>query len=1118
MAKKNRNTSSSNTGNRDVINSNTDLGNKINELNESINNLIHNIENKTSRDDSRTENGFSSEEWKKKTKSEKTTDVLGEIQHFANGFSSGTKGIVDSTTNLIGKFGAIGKVIQGTIGAFIAVGQAVGSFITALASGKIQAYKGQAALNDITFEQFRQIKESNIKYQTESVKYHADIQAKQIETQGQILLNAVKLVSEQYVKTAEVTIGSIIEGINESAYKAAQYKIEAESQFEKNINIQKKIEGEQQRYETQRKLEFDIYNKLRKKDIDLLNIESEYKKEKEATDLYRWMQEHYIAQGGADKDKIVEELTKYKKNGEYGSNTENILDLMEKNTNKSYLGENATDKATGNAMHMIARDLGVFAMSWETSNELFNTARDLSWQKQLHPERLENTVAKASEELTRTIGASTQQLADKQADIDLQVKDAIVDAIRGERIEWLKLAEATEKWLDKFDKETNNLGKSLGYTNREQLDFFQKGILDIAENVAPKFGLSWEDAIKHQQGFIESTGRNRMFGEHDYKSSLALGEYLGDHGLASNYTSSMEIFNVGVADSVDMLDEALQDVNRIGLNGRKYTKTLVDNLRLAQKYNFKNGTKSLMDMAKWAENTRFNLGSLGGMLDKVHEGGLEGVITQAAQFQVLGGHAAMNANPIAMMYEAFADPEAYARRMQDMTKGYGRVDRITGETKFTGNELMMMQQLAKIQGRSAEEVMDEVRARNKKEVVAQQLNDDFNKEQLSYISNVAEYDKESGEFKVRVKNEHGGYDEKAVGDLTKNEFEKLIPERHNERMEDYMQTVVDRLGELTGLKESQQASVGRGLYDTRAEEYEKRKQRADDMFNKFADVYIQKAIEYSQKITSSYEDYTSAFAEGAKQTGSEIEQINSMAKGLEAVLGDTVSIIDNANKKITSALGIETDYDDYEKNPQKELTKAIDNFVLNFKEHYKEEAGYINGFKEKSTKPEDIMELIDKKLKEYQIDDIDKLNKFLSIKKEEMFGLKDGIVSTNNKPMYVGASNITPINDGIVRTHPNDVGIFAKEGGPIGNFLEDMYMLLKTIFNKLGGNDNRVHFDTLKIDGKMDLALNGQITDIISDIQNNPLFMRQFSRMLVEHMTKAMNGGRGLLNIGIGSV
>ena len=89
------------------------------------------------------------------------------------------------------------------------------------------------------------------------------------------------------------------------------------------------------------------------------------------------------------------------------------------------------------------------------------------------------------------------------------------------------------------------------------------------------------------------------------------------------------------------------------------------NLKLANKYDFKNGTKGFIELAKWAENARFNLSSLGSMIEKVQGGGLEGTITQAAKLQVLGGNFARNADPLSMLYNAYADPESYAKQTND---------------------------------------------------------------------------------------------------------------------------------------------------------------------------------------------------------------------------------------------------------------------------------------------------------------------------------------------------------------------------------------------------------------------------------------------------------------------
>ena len=583
--------------------------------------------------------------------------------------------------------------------------------------------------------------------------------------------------------------------------------------------------------------------------------------------------------------------------------------------------------------------------------------------------------------------------------------------------------------------------------------------------IASKFGKSFEDAAKMQQTFIENTGRNRIMGEHDYGQMFGLGKYLGDDGLAANYASEMEIFNVGVADSVDMLDNVLQDVNRIGLNGRKYTKTLVDSLKLAQKYNFKGGTENLMKMAKWAENTRFNMNSLGGMLDKISEGGLEGVITQGAQFQVLGGHAAMNADPIAMMFERYADPEAFAKRMQDMTKGYGSLDRTTGETKFSGTEQMLMEQLAKIQGRSVEDVMNEVRARNKKEVVSKHLNSNFDEDEQSFISNLATYNKKTGQFQVKVKDKNTNtYVDKDVSQLTKEDLQNLMPEKHEERMEDYMQTVIDYLAKMTGEENLQKTMIGQELSEDRKESYDIRLQKAHQNFIDNFETYVTNARDGMHLANEKFSDYIEMWQNNEQAQGPGLDQINAATSNIASALGDTANVIATANQKIADSI---------------DRAKFGASGVSGYDETPYNMSIYSAG--SKIPKP-----------------------KWMS----------DGIVTNNNKPIVTQATNVTKINDGLVQSDPKDVAIFAKEGGVIGNFLDNLY---NDVHSSMGGG---IQLDTInvQISGSLDLSSGGQSVNIINELQNNPILLRTLSRMLSEQLSKALNGGRGSLPISIGNV
>lgn len=1085
----------------------------------------------------------------------KFTNGLNTASSLIRSTSGGLKGMLSGISGLTKGLGAYGAAFSATIGLIDSLGNTIGSFITAMNYAKAQLYQGQAAIFDLKNDQFKQITTTNINMQMENVKYQGDLQLKMLDTQGQILMNTAKLVTQQFVKSAEISIGSLVEGINESAYKAAEAKIEAEAEMEKTLNINEKLEGVFGRYAKQRELEYSNLKDVTKTEMDLLNTQTAFKVAETALKQKMFEEEHYVTGKSGENNSFDEGVENYIKNSQSGK-YQPLLTDEKKKIPQSILGEKI-EQDWGNR---ITRDLGWNA-DWSSLRDVVMSANKLTWQPDLHQAENVNAITKATTQLQQTIGSMTQQIGDRNAEIQTESTNLVVDAIKDVKINWLKLAEANEKWLDNFDKTTNNLGKNLGYTNRLQLDDFQKTMF-VAAQAASKFGKTYEDAIKIQQGFIENTGRNRNFSEEDYLNTMRLSEYLGgDTGLAANYASGMEIFNVGVSDSVDMLGEVLEDVNRIGLNGRKYTKTLVDNLKLAQKYNFKNGTKGLMEMAKWAENTRFNMNSLGGMLDKISEGGLEGVITQGAQFQVLGGHAAMNADPIAMMFERYADPEALMKRYQDMTKGYGSLDRTTGETKFSGTEQMLMEQLAKIQGRSVEDVMNEVRARNKKEVVSKHLNSNFNEEQQSFISNNATYDKESGQFKVKVRGSDGKYHDKEVSQITEADLEDIMPADYQGKMLKNMDDIVDALSILTGKKESAQATVSENTWDVRKEEYEKRGEIADEMFKQNMQLYIDKATEYTKKITTSYGDYTTAFEEGAKSAEDfpkNIEGIQQMAKAVESVLGETSFIISKANSQIASAIGVgleklkNPDFVDYGKEGKygfKEVrnskqipkTEAQKNEASTWKEVQDaydkgKNAGYFTNFARgqqiETARAKNFSAMADRQRELgnsgtalwYDINaGIEQTFGRLAQGVGNLFGadasdvddfVRDGIVTNNNKPIVSQATNVTKINDGLVQSDPKDVAIFAKEGGVIGNFLDKLY---NDVHSSMGGG---IQSDTInvQISGSLDLSSGGQSVDIINELQNNPILLRALSRMLSEQLSNALNGGRGSLPISIGNV
>lgn len=973
-----------------------------------------------------------------------------------------------------------------------------------------EMYHAQSKQEQLQYDLTKQNLQIENQMKIENVSAQGDIQMKMLETQSATMLDALKLTSAQYAKSVETAISPLTKGINQSAYDAMRASTQAAADYQKLLRHKGQRETEQERYESLRNLQKT--GKLAGLEAEKGVAEAQYTSGMRQT---AWEYEqadakHWIMGIGRDEKNNILNSNGSVTTEEAASSSKNPLNGKSFDYKSTYEAAGLGKEYDVTKAGQFMRDIGL-----ASNGEIDRLTEKLAYTNQVLNQNADanKTLVDMQYQLATTQKDYATQIANKQLEVTTEAADIVTDTALEIKNMFIDLSQKTEQWIEKFDRTTNDLAKNLGYTNSSQIRAFQDVMFENAK-IAAKFGKTTEDLAKVQQSYIENTGRNRIMGQNDTEKITALGAYLGDDGLAANYASEMEIFNAGVSDSVDMLGETLEDVNRIGLNGRKYTKILVDNLKLAQKYNFKDGTKGLMNMAKWAENTRFNMNSLSSMLDKVSEGGLEGIIKQGAEFQVLGGHAAMNADPIAMWYERYADPQAFAKRMQDMTKGYGQLDKKTGETTFSVNEQMMMEQLAKIQGRSYEDVANEVRARNKKEVVAKQFRSKFNEDQQSFISNNATYNKETGQFQVKVRGANGKLVEKDVSQLTPEDLENIMPADYQGKMLKNMEDIVDLLGKAFGEEERERIETGQGVFDNTIKNQLERIAKARANFEEHKDEYIGKINEIQDETTKQFTNFLEMASKGNQAVDNEAAKISATASNINAALQTTANIIAQANAKIASAGGIE-----YTK-PTSDGKFTLPSNTTNVPTEAKTKVNVSSAIKGKSSVlsmasavAEEAHNVItNPKATEKQKKQAFRDNAQMQVGNALLF--KDGIVNNNNKPIVSSASNVTKINDGLVQSDPKDVAIFAKEGGVIGNFLNDLYNDVHS------ANSGTISLDTVNvtISGSLDLSSGGQSVNIINELQTNPMLLRSLSRMLAQQISSAMNGGRGTSSMGIGSV
>lgn len=717
------------------------------------------------------------------------------------------------------------------------------------------------------------------------------------------------------------------------------------------------------------------------------------------------------------------------------------------------------------------------------------------------------------------------EIAEKEMEALNNIVSTQVEMAMNNAKQLLNFSNTIETIVKKDEEQYKEIGKIYGYYNKTLEDYLfnTKSKLKVTNSRGESkyLNVNSEQRVQNQGGYIENSGKNVEFNLRDEIKQFGLGEILGSQGLAIDLTSGLDYFNKSVSNGSDILFEMYQNANRLGISNRKYAKELVNNLKLAEKYTFRGGVQGMMKMALWAQNARFNMSSLSTMIDNVQEGGLEGVIKQGAQMQVLGGNVAMGADPLGMMYEAWNDPEAYAKRMYNMTRGLGRFNEKTGEVELKGQDAMMVNAIAKAQGRSKEDVRNEINQRVKKEQVNRYLGSDLTEEQRALVINKAQY--ENGRWKININGEH-----RDVSSITGEELQQMIPYEKN--IEDYVYNIYSLLKEEAGKTSSLQGDFVRDKIGVVREESKERQGVIQDFYtNSNLDTIFNKSIATATNLAKSqYKNMISSTDIIDKQFDLMIENSKMWANTVQYGSDVLLTSIEAAKYKM---LAYATDDENLKEQHNKKYFDLMDalmrmtghgtSYVTN-RDNTNE-----NGFPRQPSSN-------NRSGSGMWANAPSGINQQTSAP-----WLNDGFVKNDNNSNYVISSKVTPINDGSVtlaKTNPQDSAIFAKEGGTFDTLFNGIFNKIDGVYNKIqniepqeipfsefaksvntinNNNNNTIENKIAPIDvninGKIELTGGNKNYDISEMIRNNPMLIRKITEMIVEQIGSNMNGGKTTL-------
>lgn len=288
--------------------------------------------------------------------------------------------------------------------------------------------------------------------------------------------------------------------------------------------------------------------------------------------------------------------------------------------------------------------------------------------------------------------------------------------------------------LFEMDKALKNSALSMGILSSQAKGF--RDTITTASKQTAYIGVSLQDIAKIQSDYSEELGRSVQMNE---KSLVALGQLskfadLGAEG-AARMAADMDKQGISAEKTGDFMNQTLNDSHAMGLNASKVIKNIAGNIKMLNKYRFKDGVKGLAKMAMTASKLGVDMEFAGGMADKLFD--IEGAVDMSAQLQVMGGAWAQMADPFHLMYMARNDMEGLTEEIANAAKqsmSFGK----DGSIEMGAMEMHRLKIVAQQTGLEYEKLVEAGKAAFKLSKIKAQVGG-VSPELQEFIANTAEF-------------------------------------------------------------------------------------------------------------------------------------------------------------------------------------------------------------------------------------------------------------------------------------------------------------------------------------------------------------------------------------------
>lgn len=1032
----------------------------------------------------------------------------------------------------LGKLGGVVKMVgglftklAGPIGWVISALQLFGDAVNAINKYEIEQLGYDKEHYQAWLDFTKQFLDLENQAKTEQINYQYEVIQRNFDVESEIAKAAYSLSVDNYAKAVEISLGSITQGISQTAFSAASAAIEAGATAMTNVNTaaverEKAAASNEARSLKNEKTLENITQDLVSANITYENAESEISQRSLHNKQRHWavsnMQDtsdgallggpKLMLTGSGPEDNYGVTSSEDRYNSQRGEAPDGTNRYS---TNYNYIYKN--DKSIGEAIgDGVVNGIKSSTGGLESTQELAEKNLEYANTRIAGDQEVNKQQIKNANNLAILQTEHETNLYNKKRDYDKSIYDKGMDGAKKVAQEYLKL---TQKEFDVFGTLDETMRKSaigVGILNENGIERYVENMTHRMPDIMRKWGVTFEEIANIQNAYTEATGRSINLSNADIEKSLGLTILTGDQGTTDELNADMQKFGMSVADSSDMFGEILDNARKLGLSTRKTGKDLVRDMKLANKYEFKGAKKALAEMSIWANKVRFDMSELPSLIDK-QTGSFENVISNAASIQVLGGNfTSYMGDPLKNAFLGFQDPAELAKNVNSALKGIGFFNSSTGKTEISTTDQIRMKAFSEATGISMENLRNQVFQMVQGDKVMNALTPEnsktYTKKQKELLQQQAHFS--NGEWKVTLANG----DEKSINNLTKSDFADLMP--HEEAMYDLTKEGVDCLHELVGkarLMSGETNSEQISLFQEHTQQFYKTyddmvvaaRQYFEDHKSKF-----QEELDNNLKIVrESYQGYLQVANKGNEEIDAKVKQIQGSASAIASTLVAVSNLFAETESRVKAELN-----NGKQENVRAEADKAGKEVINNA------EAQRQTTERAQSTQATNASSFVPFQWNSYEKSDIKQSTNSQTTKTPPS---KPSNYLESFTPQW-NPSNTDKINDGVIAQNGNVIKIdnqdqilAAKEGGPVDKMLDTAQTAYSELPRENPYADNSNNGGKIEV-APIEIQLNGNIqlsggngtVDITSQIINDPIVMREITQIISKNIEMQINGGR----------